>query len=88
MLPQGSIGGFSWFVSVQGKTRLEANGHSPLQEAERSHEADKPTLRAFLWCPAAALQYLTKDIAIARTLRLAAKHHRNAAPINTSLTEH
>ena len=40
--------------------------------------ADRPTLRALLWCPATALQCLTRTQAIACALRLAAKHHRNA----------
>ncbi|MBN4079104.1 hypothetical protein JYT26_00530 [Beggiatoa alba] len=38
VLFQCDIAGFSWSVSVQGKARLAANGHSPSQEAERSHE--------------------------------------------------
>ena len=50
--------------------------------------ADRPTLRAILWCPAAALQRLTRTMAIARALCLAAKHHRNAEPINTKLLEY
>ena len=33
VLRQAYIDGFSWPVSVQGKARLAANGHSPLQEA-------------------------------------------------------
>jgi len=37
VLYQGDKLGFSWPVSVQGKARLEANGHSPLRKAERSH---------------------------------------------------
>ena len=37
VLFQCDITGFSWSVSVQGKARLAANGHSPLQEVERSH---------------------------------------------------
>ena len=41
-------------------------------------DADRPTLRALLWCPAAALQCLTRTKAIACALRLAAKYHRNA----------
>jgi len=32
VLQQHYIDGFSWPVSVQGKARLAANGHSPLQE--------------------------------------------------------
>jgi len=43
-------------------------------------DADRPTLRALLWCPATALQCLTRTMAIACTLRLVAKHHRNAEP--------
>jgi hypothetical protein len=50
--------------------------------------ADRPTLRALLWCPAAALQRLTRTMAIACALRLAAKHHRNAEPIIIILKEY
>jgi hypothetical protein len=32
VLQQLCIDGFSWPVSIQGKARLVANGHSPLQE--------------------------------------------------------
>jgi len=39
---------------------------------------DRPTLRAFLWCSATALQCLTRTTAIVGALRLVAKHHRNA----------
>ena len=41
-------------------------------------DADRPTLRASLWCSAAALQCLTREQTIACALRLAAKHHRDA----------
>ena len=41
-------------------------------------DADRPTLWALLWCPAAALHCLTRTKAIACALRLAAKHHRSA----------
>ena len=51
-------------------------------------DADKRTLRALLWCFAAALQCLTRTMAIACALCLAAKHHRNAEPINTTLVEY
>jgi len=37
VLLQDDIAVFSWSVSVQGKARLAGNGHSPLQEAQRSH---------------------------------------------------
>jgi hypothetical protein len=37
VLFQGDKSEFSWSVSVQGKTHLVANGHSPLQEVERGH---------------------------------------------------
>jgi len=59
--------------------------------------ADRPTLRALLWCPAAALhpkgtscgaQCLTRATAIACTLRLAAKHHNSAEHDNITLTEY
>ncbi|MBN4079105.1 hypothetical protein JYT26_00535 [Beggiatoa alba] len=50
--------------------------------------ADRPTLRAFLWCPAAALRRLTRTWAIARAPRLTAKHHRNAEPGNITLKEY
>ncbi len=50
--------------------------------------ADRPTLRAFLWCPAAALQYLAMEHSITCTLRLAAKHHRNAASRFITLMEY
>jgi hypothetical protein len=51
-------------------------------------DADRPTLRAILWCPAAAVAVLDKDRAIACTLRLAAKHHRNAELGNITLKEY
>jgi hypothetical protein len=37
VLLQDDIAVFSWSVSVQGKARLAGNGHSPFQEAQRSH---------------------------------------------------
>jgi hypothetical protein len=43
-------------------------------------DADRPTLRALLWCPATALQRLTRTKAIACALRFVAKHHRSAEP--------
>ncbi len=51
-------------------------------------DVDKLTRRAFLWCPATALQCLTRDTAIACALRLAAKHHRNAESVIITLKEH
>ena len=42
-------------------------------------DADRPTLRALLCCPATALQRLTRTKAIACALRLVAKH-RSAEP--------
>ncbi len=50
--------------------------------------ADKLTRRALPWCPAAALQCLTRVLAIACALRLAAKHHGSAEPVIITLTEH
>ncbi len=50
--------------------------------------ADKLTLRASLWRPAAALQRLTREPAIACALRLAAKRHRDAESVIITLTEH
>ncbi len=50
--------------------------------------ADRPTLWALLWLPAAALQRLTRTKAIAIALRLAAKHHGNAEPVNIMLKEY
>ena len=50
--------------------------------------ADKLTRRAPAWCPAAALQRLTRVLAIACALRLAAKHHAGAEPVIITLTEH
>ena len=46
------------------------------------------TASALLWCSAIALQHLTRTMAIACVLRLVAKHHRNAEPINMSLSEY
>jgi hypothetical protein len=43
-------------------------------------DADRPSLWALLWCPATALQCLTRTKAIAYTLRLVAKHHKSAEP--------
>ena len=51
-------------------------------------DADRATLRARLWCPAAVLQCLTRTQAIACALRLAAKHHRRAEPGIIMLKEH
>ena len=51
-------------------------------------DADRPILRALLWCSATALQYLTRTKAIACVPRLVAKHHSNAEPINIALTEY
>jgi hypothetical protein len=50
--------------------------------------SDKPTLRALLWYSATALQHLTRTMAIAGVLRLVAKHHSNAEPINMRLSEY
>ncbi len=50
--------------------------------------ADRPTLRALLWCFATALQLLPRTKAIACKLRLVAKHHSNAEPVKTTLAEH
>jgi hypothetical protein len=46
--------------------------------------ADRPTLRALLWCSATALQLLARTKAIACKLRLVAKHHSNAEPVGTA----
>ncbi len=51
-------------------------------------DADRPTLRALLWCPATALQHLTRTKAIACVLRLVAEHHSNAVSINMTLLEY
>jgi len=50
--------------------------------------ADSSTLRALLWCPAAALQRLTRTMAIACALCLAAKPHRSAELGIIMLTEY
>lgn len=49
---------------------------------------DKPTLRAFPWYPAAALQYLERAITIPCTLRFAAKHQGNAESVNVMMIEY
>jgi hypothetical protein len=51
-------------------------------------DADRPTLRALLWCSATALQHLTRTMAIACVLCLVAEHHSNAEPVNITLTEY
>ncbi len=51
-------------------------------------DADRPTLRAQLWCSATALQHLTRTMAIACVLCLVAEHHSNAEPVNITLTEY
>jgi hypothetical protein len=51
-------------------------------------DADRSTLRVLLWYSATALQRLTRTMAIACVLRLVAKHHSNAEPINMSLSEY
>ncbi len=78
VLYQGDKSGFSWPVSVQGKARLVANGIVLCKRRNAAMDADRPTLRACLWCSAPALQCLTRETAIACALRLAAKHHRHA----------
>jgi len=49
-------------------------------------DADRPTLRALLWRPAAAFPRLPRAIACAR--RLAAKRHRNAESVIIRLKGH
>jgi len=62
---------------------------APLERgATQSMGADKPTRRAFPWCPADRVAVLVKGAAITCAPRLAAKHHGNAEPINTMLLEH
>ncbi len=51
-------------------------------------DADRPTLRALLWCSTTALQHLTRTMAIAFVLCLVAKHHSIAEPINITLSEY
>ena len=50
-------------------------------------DADRPTLRALLWCSATALQHLTRTMTIACVLCLVAKHHSNAESVNIIMTE-
>jgi hypothetical protein len=54
----------------------------------KSMGVDRPTLWALLWHPAAALQRLTRTMAIACVLCLVAEHHSNAEPVNITLTEY
>ena len=51
-------------------------------------DADRPTLRALLWCSTTALQHLTRTVAIACVLCLVVKHHSSAELINTTVTEY
>jgi len=51
-------------------------------------DADRPTLRARLWRPAAALPRLTRTQAIVRARRLVAERHRRAEPGNIMLKEY
>ena len=51
-------------------------------------DADRPTLRAILWCSATVLQHLTRTMAIACVLCLVAKHRSNAEPINIAMSEY
>ena len=51
-------------------------------------DADRPTLRALLWCSATALQHLTRTMAIACVLCLVAKHHSDAAAVIIRLIEY
>ena len=51
-------------------------------------DADRPTLRALLWCSATALQRLTRTMAIACVPCLLAEHHSNTEPVNITLTEY
>jgi len=68
------IDGFSWSVSIQGKTRLAVvlcKGHNAAMDAGR------PTLRApAMSCDGVAV--LDKDAVIACARRLVAMHDRNA----------
>jgi len=48
--------------------------------------ADRPTLRALLWCPATALQHLTRTMAIACVLCRVTEHHSSAVPVNITWT--
>ncbi|PCH64468.1 MAG: hypothetical protein COC09_02480 [Gammaproteobacteria bacterium] len=50
--------------------------------------ADRSTLRALLWCPATALQHLTRTQAIACVLCLVVEHHSSAVSINIALLEY
>ena len=51
-------------------------------------DTDRPTLRAFPWHPATALQCLNKGTTIACALRLVAEHHGNAEPYFIALTKY
>ena len=51
-------------------------------------DADRPTLRALLWCSATALQHLARTMAIAGVRCLVAKHHSNAVSINMTMMEY
>jgi len=51
-------------------------------------DADKPTLRALLWCPVTALQRLARTKAIVCALCLVPEHHSSAVFINITLLEY
>jgi len=85
---QPSIVGFSWSVRVQGKARLAGNGHSPFQEAQRSHGRGQTNPSGAPVVSRRGVAVLDKGMAIACAPRLAAKHHRNAEPGNRGLTGH
>jgi len=82
----GHFDGFSWSVSLQGKARLAANGRSLCQRRNVALEADRPTLRALLSCPATALPCLTRETPLPAHGCLVAEHDRNAEPINMAWT--
>jgi len=88
VFPQGHIVEFSWSDSVQGKARIEANGHSPLREVERSHGRCQTNPSGAPVVSRSGVAALDKDLTIAGARRLAAKHHRNAEPNNMTLREH
>jgi len=85
---QGNIDGFSWSVGVQGKAPLAAEGLFPSQERQRGHGRRQANPSGVPVVSRRRVAALDKGMAIACAPRLAAKHHRDAEPINITLEGH
>jgi len=80
--------GFSQLWGVHGKTRLEGNGCSINKRCNAVRGRPKADPQGVSVVFRSRVAALTNGMAIAFTLRLAAKHHRNAEPGIIILKEH